>query len=120
MTKLLICGGQGFKDTNLMMSQIISCNPTEITCGEGSGACKVAKIVAKKLSTKKSLAPGYTWSVPFHVFPLEVKKYEKAAQAMQNQKMLDVGKPDMILVFPGGDVEDIVNRAPFIKLKYGG
>ncbi len=41
---------------------------------------------------------------------------------MQNQKMLDVGKPDVLLVFPGGPIMDMLDRVSElpIKIKRGG
>jgi hypothetical protein len=37
-----------------------------------------------------------------HEFPADWKKYGRAAGAIRNQQMLDEGKPDVVIAFPGG------------------
>lgn len=36
------------------------------------------------------------------VYPANWKKHGKSAGAIRNQQMLDEGKPDMVVAFPGG------------------
>lgn len=39
-------------------------------------------------------------------------KFGKSAGPIRNQRMLDVGKPDLVVAFPGNDgTEDMVSRA---------
>ena len=46
------------------------------------------------------------------VYEAQWDKYGKAAGAIRNQQMLDEGKPELVVAFPGGrGTEDMVNRA---------
>lgn len=52
---------------------------------------------------------------PFQEYPVALadwQKYGKAAGPRRNQRMLDEGKPDLVLAFPGGaGTADMVRRA---------
>jgi hypothetical protein len=52
------------------------------------------------------------FGVPFRIFPANWKKHGRAAGPMRNQQMLDEGKPDLVIAFPGGSgTADMVRRA---------
>lgn len=40
--------------------------------------------------------------VPFKEFPADWDRYGNSAGPIRNQRMLDEGKPDLVLAFPGG------------------
>lgn len=45
-------------------------------------------------------------------FPADWKKHGKAAGPIRNQRMIDEGKPDLVVAFPGGrGTADMVSRA---------
>jgi acyl-CoA synthetase (NDP forming) len=45
-------------------------------------------------------------------FPANWKKHGKSAGPIRNQLMLDVGKPDLVIAFPGGSgTADMIRRA---------
>ncbi len=47
-----------------------------------------------------------------HEFPADWNKHGKAAGPIRNQQMLDEGKPDLVVAFPGGNgTADMVRRA---------
>jgi hypothetical protein len=51
-------------------------------------------------------------NVPHRAFPADWNKHGKAAGPIRNQRMLDEGKPDMVIAFPGGrGTADMVRRA---------
>lgn len=51
------------------------------------------------------------WCV-FQEFPPDWDKYGNAAGPIRNQQMLDEGKPDLVVAFPGGrGTADMVNKA---------
>ena len=50
--------------------------------------------------------------IPCEEYPADWKAYGKAAGHLRNQKMLDEGKPDLVVAFPGGNgTADMVARA---------
>lgn len=50
--------------------------------------------------------------VPFEEYKADWKTYGKAAGAIRNQRMLDEGKPDVVIAFPGGTgTADMIRRA---------
>lgn len=52
------------------------------------------------------------FGVPFRVFPANWDRDGKAAGPIRNQRMIDEGKPDLVIVFPGGrGTADMVMRA---------
>lgn len=56
------------------------------------------------------------WAVvnwcPFTEYKADWDKYKKAAGFIRNQQMLDEGKPDLVVAFPGGaGTADMVRRA---------
>lgn len=49
---------------------------------------------------------------PVLEFPADWKKHGRAAGPIRNQEMLDIGKPDLVIAFPGGDgTADMVRRS---------
>lgn len=59
---------------------------------------------------------GEAWAfhsnVPFTVFQADWKAHGYKAGPLRNQRMLDEGKPDLVLAFPGGrGTADMVRRA---------
>jgi hypothetical protein len=55
---------------------------------------------------------GFRESIPVKTFPANWLKYGPKAGPIRNQKMIDEGKPDIVLAFPGGNgTADCVRRA---------
>ncbi len=104
MTKVLVCGGRGYHDLIEIAKVLNRLNAerkfTSLIsgCADGADLC------------------GLVWArsnyIPTHVFPAKWKEYGKAAGPIRNQQMLDEGKPDLIVAFPGGNgTRDMVKRA---------
>lgn len=56
--------------------------------------------------------PKFQASIPWAMFPADWKTHGKAAGPIRNQQMLDEGKPDLVVAFPGGrGTADMVRRA---------
>lgn len=56
--------------------------------------------------------------VPFNEYPADWKKHGKAAGPIRNQQMIDIGKPNVVIAFPGGSgTADMVNRAKKANIK---
>ena len=103
--KWLICGGRDFEDAdmfNAAMSDLtrkFGC-PSIIIHGGAAGADQLADIWA----FKKSLM--------VRRFGAKWKKYGRAAGPIRNQQMIDEGKPDFVVAFPGGNgTADMIMKA---------
>jgi hypothetical protein len=100
--RILVCGGRDFDDWGLLCKSLDSFRHAKNTFIQGgaTGADFLVKVFAKYY---KELVEEY---------PADWKTYGKAAGAIRNQQMLDEGKPDIIIAFPGGSgTADMVKRA---------
>jgi hypothetical protein len=104
--RVLVCGGRDYQDQAKAWAVLDALkleaphDALTLICGAANGA--------------DSLAADWAMhrEVPFDWFPAEWRKYGKAAGPIRNQKMLDNGKPDLCIAFPGGrGTADMVRRA---------
>lgn len=100
--RILVCGGREFDDWAKLKRHL---NPlvfraSVIIEGGAKGADFLGRVYAK-------------WrGIPFKEYPANWKKHGPAAGGIRNQQMLDEGKPDCVLAFPGGrGTADMVRRA---------
>jgi len=89
--RVLVCGGRDFKNLELLRQTMdsllgVSC----IIEGGALGADKCAAYWAQ-LS-----------GIPIETFCADWKTHGKAAGPIRNKRMLDEGKPDLVVAFPGG------------------
>ena len=98
--RLLVCGGRDWGDAAAVRRTIRELQPTVIIHGAARGADRLADWAADSLG------------IPKLPFPAKWGLHGKKAGTIRNQQMLDEGKPDMVLAFPGGrGTEDMVGRA---------
>lgn len=104
MTKVLVCGGRDYNDTEFLEGILDKLNEehnfTTLISGCASGADSMAGIwaILNKIAVEE--------------FPAEWKKDGRAAGPIRNQRMLVEGKPDLVVAFPGGrGTADMVRRA---------
>ena len=102
--KLLVCGGRDYQPTiDIAIRFLDYCRRagvTEVIHGAQSGA----DTMAHDLANGSGLKP--------RPFKAEWTKLGKSAGPIRNQRMLDEGKPDCVLAFPGGPgTADMVRRA---------
>lgn len=102
--RVLVCGGRDFSNTALAYRTLDSLRKeTGFDClieGDGRGADRIAGYWARKnrIDNRK--------------FPADWTKHGRAAGPIRNQRMLDEGKPDLVIAFPGGSgTADMVRRA---------
>jgi hypothetical protein len=88
--RVLVCGGRNFDDKPLMEKVLNDFKPTHIIQGAAKGADSMAGEYAARHDIKQS------------IFPADWGKYGKGAGHIRNQQMLDEGKPDLVVAFPGG------------------
>jgi hypothetical protein len=104
--RVLICGGRDFVDSCFAWGVLDSLKREAkhdcliVIQGGAPGADQIARewCISRQ--------------VPFDNFPADWKTHGKAAGPIRNQRMLDKGRPDLVLAFPGGrGMADMVNRA---------
>jgi len=97
--RLLVCGGRNYSDTEMVYSALRELHPSVVITGGYKGADGLA----------------YAWAypvVPTDVYEADWGQYGRAAGPIRNQRMLDEGKPDAVLAFPGGrGTADMIRRA---------
>jgi hypothetical protein len=103
-TRYLICGGRDFADDALMdkalAALILHPEDAYIIHGDARGADRMAA------------AWGKAHGAQVEPYPADWDRYRSAAGPLRNQAMLDVGKPDVVIAFPGGNgTADMVRRA---------
>ena len=88
--RILVCGGRDYKDRNKVKEVLSAYTPDCIIQGGALGADRLA----------------YFYSVDHGItdvtFPAEWEKYGKKAGYIRNVQMLEEGKPDLVIAFPGG------------------
>jgi predicted Rossmann-fold nucleotide-binding protein len=102
--KVLVCGGRDFADFAMlseeMMRLLAERDVDAIIHGGARGADSMAGEFANATGIEEI------------VFPADWKKYGRRAGPIRNQQMLDEGKPDLVVAFPGGrGTADMVERA---------
>lgn len=115
--RVLVCGGRAYKDQLRVFDELQSLwagrstkDPEFVViAGDAAGADQFAhqwaRIVCGHGDTRDvQYAAGWKWK--------NGKLLNPEAGPIRNQRMLDDGKPDMVLAFPGGrGTADMVRRA---------
>lgn len=100
--RVLVCGSRDYDDREAVFAALDDVKPAHIIEGGAKGADRLAQYWAKKNLPKENL----------HTFEADWKGRGKAAGPIRNQQMIDEGKPDLVLAFPGGHgTADMVRRA---------
>jgi len=100
--RVLVCGGREYDDWFVLDDRLKANVPLGSTIIEGGakGADFLARVWAK-----------YS-GMPYEEYPANWKKHGRAAGGIRNQQMLDEGKPDLVIAFPGGTgTADMVRRS---------
>jgi hypothetical protein len=92
--RVLVCGGREFND-HFLLNLILDLkhedyNFTHLIHGGARGADRMSGEWAE------------VNKVPVQVYYADWEKYGKAAGMIRNKEMLTVGKPDLVIAFPGG------------------
>lgn len=88
--RVLICGGRDYSDI-AEMYRILGVLPISVVI---SGHAKGADQMAEMYANERGLA--------VEIYPADWEKHGKRAGPIRNIQMLDEGKPDMVVAFPGG------------------
>lgn len=106
--RVLVCGGRDYADKLELWRALDAWDPaiTEVISGMARGADAFAAEWAEE------------HEIPLHRFPADWDTHGKAAGPIRNQRMLDEGKPDVVVAFPGGrGTADMVRRAEAAGVK---
>ena len=92
--RVLVCGGRDYTDAKRVREELDALDAEEriryVIEGEATGADTLAREWA-----------DLRW-VPVLKFPADWNKHGKAAGPIRNKQMLDEGRPDLVVAFPGG------------------
>jgi hypothetical protein len=106
--RLLVCGGRDFKDHNLLVTALAPYRTTASVLIEGD---------APGLDTLAGFWAEANGIIVLR-FPAQWKKYGNAAGPIRNQQMIDEGKPDRVVAFPGGKgTMDMVRKARAARIE---
>ncbi|GAA0730053.1 DUF2493 domain-containing protein [Sphingomonas japonica] len=99
--RVLVCGGRDFNDSERVAEILDSLTrPVVIIDGGATGADHEARMWA----TRNRL--------PVETYRAHWKDHGRAAGPIRNQRMIDEGKPSIVIAFPGGrGTADMVRRA---------
>jgi len=102
--RVLVCGGRDFTDAKLLHNVLDAIHAkTPITCVIHGNAWGADTLAGSWAALNK---------VALDIFVADWNKHRKSAGTMRNQLMLTVGKPDLVIAFPGGKgTADMVQRA---------
>lgn len=100
--RVLVCGGREFSDREALFAVLDSIKDLidSVICGGARGADDLA----------------YTWACRNDKKPerymAEWDRHGRAAGPIRNQRMIDEGKPTLVIAFPGGaGTADMIRRA---------
>ncbi len=104
MRRVLVCGGRGYSDVDVVFRVLNASHNVWGISAIISGMARGADTLAVRWAAEKD--------VELVSFPADWKKHGKSAGPIRNQQMLDEGKPDMVIAFPGGrGTDDMCKRA---------
>lgn len=101
--RVLVCGGRDYSDKMALWYILDSLGPPEVSVII-SGMARGADAFAAEWAAR--------FGFPLLKFPANWDRDGKAAGPIRNQQMIDEGRPDMVIAFPGGrGTADMVRRA---------
>src|SRR6185312_1957552 len=109
--RVLVCGGRRYNDTDHIFNTLtrLDYERGPFTCiihRAATGADTEGMLWAQMMST----APGRKMThAPFRA---EWTKYGKGAGPIRNRRMLEEGKPELVIAFPGGEgTQNMIDQA---------
>ena len=112
--RVLVCGGRFFVDWKFLnywlTNRFYQFKETSDNFGDWSfgdltiiqGCAKGADTLARRWAADNG--------IPFEDYPADWDKYGKRAGFIRNKQMLDEGKPDLVVAFPGGKGTEMMCR----------
>ncbi len=106
--RILVCGGRDYRDQLRLFRELDKLDTERdatrsIACVIHGGATGADMLADRWASERR---------IPREAYFAEWKRFGKAAGVLRNQRMLDEGRPDVVVAFPGGrGTADMVSRA---------
>ena len=92
--RVLVCGGRGYSDADKMrrvLDDMHAVTPFDVLIyGMARGADDLAKMWATARGVKRL------------GFPADWEKHGRSAGPIRNREMIEKGRPDLVIAFPGG------------------
>lgn len=107
--RVLVCGGRDYTDKAFLWNLL-----------DGLGPPEVSEIISGMAPGADSFAAEWAERFGFrlHKFPADWKTHGRAAGPIRNQQMIDEGRPDLVVAFPGGKgTADMIRRAKKSNIK---
>lgn len=108
--RVLVCGGTNYTDTKTFSQVMDEYHKKYVFTLVIQGGARGADFMAKM------------WAVDNNVdekqFDAEWSKYGSAAGPLRNQRMINEGKPELVIAFPGGrGTADMIKRAKISRIE---
>lgn len=102
--RLLVCGGRNYDDSKSLFATLDAYHAISPVGLLINGGADGADALASNWA--------YTRNIPRKFFYPDWQKFGPSAGPKRNAKMLEEGKPDFVIAFPGGrGTADMVNKA---------
>jgi hypothetical protein len=115
MTRVLVCGGRDFVDRDMLFRTLDTETPRTEPDAYGNDMPLNVTIIHGDCPTGADLFADDWAAVNWcsvEGYPADWQMHGRAAGPIRNQRMLDEGKPDLVIAFPGGrGTADMVRRA---------
>jgi hypothetical protein len=92
--KVLACGGRDFDDREAVYAYLDALNSEQAISELIEGGARGADTLAGDWADERGIS--------HRIFEANWDKYRAAAGPIRNKQMLDEGKPDLVVAFPGG------------------
>lgn len=102
--RVLVCGGRDYPDQMRVWSTLSALHAERPIAAIIQGGAYGADAWA--------MTWGHSEAIPVYEYKAEWKQHGPKAGPLRNQRMLDEGKPDLVIAFPGGrGTADMIRRA---------
>jgi predicted Rossmann-fold nucleotide-binding protein len=94
MTRVLVCGGRNYEDRAALYAALDRLHFEHRFAVVIAGGARGADTLAAEWATERG--------IPTEIYVAEWGRLGRKAGPIRNQRMLDEGKPDLVVAFPGG------------------
>ena len=108
--KVLVCGGRNYDARTVLYGVLDGIHRADGIDAVITGMARGADMLAHDWAVSQGIV--------VNPFPADWETHSRAAGPIRNQQMIDQGKPDLVVAFPGGSgTADMVRRAATAGIK---